>query len=166
MTPPPTSGELPTPWDRTPLIYSESISSRYPGFEVYLKLEVRCCVRWASVHAGLNDMRMLRLQTFQPSQCFKQRTQGALAQEVIQNKGGDASSVHFVVASSGNAALSLAQVSSTLGSKCTVFIVEDAATSYVLNTLKRYGANAIVFGKTYPAALEKAKTFVENTPNA
>jgi hypothetical protein len=29
------------PWDVTPLPYSESISARFPGYEVYLKLEVR-----------------------------------------------------------------------------------------------------------------------------
>lgn len=74
--------------------------------------------------------------------------------------------VHFVIASSGNAALSLAYASSKLGAKCTVFIVEDAASKYVLDTLKRCGATAIPYGKSYPEALKKSQEFAEANSNA
>lgn len=81
--------------------------------------------------------------------------------------GEDNAPVHFVIASSGNAALSLAHVASKLpGSKCSVFITKDAANPGVLSTLKRCGADVVVAGNKYFEALKEARDFVDVNPNA
>ncbi|KAF8323168.1 tryptophan synthase beta subunit-like PLP-dependent enzyme [Clavulina sp. PMI_390] len=130
-------------WERTPLIFSESLSAQL-GANIYLKME-----------------------SLQPSQCFKQRTIGFRAQEIYSQPEHGPGKTHLVMASSGNAALSLAQAASRLeGAKCSVFVTEDAGTPQVLEVFARYGANAVVYGKKYPDALEKAKEFVEANPDA
>lgn len=146
------------PWEVTPLLYSESISARFPGYKVYLKLDVRA----PPDHIPYAQSNHL-IQTLQPSQCFKQRTLGLLANQVYKKYGKD---THFVIASSGNAALSLAYVARGLGVPCSVFITLDAANPGLLDTLKRYGAGITVHGTTYPDALTKAEEFMLETPSA
>ncbi|KAF9519992.1 hypothetical protein BS47DRAFT_1287756 [Hydnum rufescens UP504] len=126
-------------WHQTPLLHSESITSRL-GCDVYLKLEI-----------------------FQPSQSFKYRGQAFFVQEALKQHGPD---VHLVIASSGNAALALAHVCQTLHVKCTVFLPSEAAKKNMLDTLDRLAVNLIVVpGEYYADALVKAMEFVATDKN-
>ncbi|KAF8323166.1 tryptophan synthase beta subunit-like PLP-dependent enzyme [Clavulina sp. PMI_390] len=129
-------------WERTPLIFSDSISARLNA-NVYLKLE-----------------------NLQPSQCFKQRTQSLLAHKIYSQPTHGAGNTHFVIASGGNAALCLAVACSQLeGAKLTVFVPEKTRGSALLDELGRYGAIVVIHGKTFPEAVEKALEFVKTNPD-
>ncbi|KAF9513027.1 hypothetical protein BS47DRAFT_1376820 [Hydnum rufescens UP504] len=119
-------------WHETPLLYSDSISSRL-GCDVYLKLE-----------------------TFQPPQSFKYRGQSLFVQEALSEHGPE---VHLVIASGGNAALALAHACCALQVRCTVFITEPAARKAMLDSLSRLQADVIVFGQDYVEALREAEGF-------
>ena len=96
----------------TPLIYSESLSSR-SRHHIWLKLE-----------------------TSQLTGSFKPRGIGRSAYAAVQKYGKD---VHLVVASGGKAGLGLALSARTLGVKCSVF-VHASTDRLIINKLQSYGA--------------------------
>ncbi|KAF8326357.1 tryptophan synthase beta subunit-like PLP-dependent enzyme [Cantharellus anzutake] len=126
-------------WTKTPLLYSESISSRL-GCNVFLKLE-----------------------TLQPTLNFKQRSQTKFAKQQFEKHG---SSLHLVMASGGNAAFALAYAAHTLGVKCTVFIPREAGKKIALDALRRWGTETIVDGDCYQDALSRAHEFASKHENA
>lgn len=102
-------------------------------------------------------------QHLHPSYSFKQRTEGLLAREYVKKHGP---TVHLVIASGGNAALSAAHAAQQLGVACTVFVPIPSCKPSMIETLQRFGATPNAYGETYGEAQDKAEEFVSITSNA
>ncbi|KAF8323204.1 tryptophan synthase beta subunit-like PLP-dependent enzyme [Clavulina sp. PMI_390] len=131
--------DVPNPWQKTPLIYSDALSARLDA-DVYLKLE--------HIHPGYS---------------FKQRSVGLLAREEVKKHGH---TMHLVIASGGNAALAAAHAAQQLGVPCTVFIPIPSYKASIAEVLERFGAKANGVGETYAEAQAQAEEYVANHPNA
>jgi len=152
------NGIITTPWEKTPLIYSGGLSDKL-GCNVYLKLEVSLIIPITSITRIQHEL----FQHLHPSHSFKQRTLGLLAHQYVKKHGP---SVHLVIPSGGNAALSAAHAAQQLGVACTVFVPIPSCNSSMIEALRRFGATPNAYGETYQEAQEKAEEFVSRTPNA
>ncbi|QRV74808.1 cysteine synthase [Ceratobasidium sp. AG-Ba] len=121
----------------TPLIFAPLMSGRL-GYDIYLKLE-----------------------NLQPSQSFKYRGISLYAARAVKEHGPG---VHLVTASGGNAGLALAWAGKALGVRTTIYIPKAA--HEVKPALLAAGAEVVIEGKDYAAALESARTFCSNTNHA
>ncbi|KAG9081524.1 hypothetical protein FS749_007599 [Ceratobasidium sp. UAMH 11750] len=121
----------------TPLIFAPLMSSRL-GYDVYLKLE-----------------------NLQPSQSFKYRGMSLYAARAVKEHGP---SVRLVAASGGNAGLALAWAGKALGVRTSIYI--PAAAYEVKPALLAAGAEVIIGGKDYAAALESAREYCAKTEHA
>ncbi|EGO03864.1 hypothetical protein SERLA73DRAFT_69687 [Serpula lacrymans var. lacrymans S7.3] len=125
-------------WFETPLVYSSHISQTI-GHSVYLKLE-----------------------NLQPSQSFKYRGVTHFAQHAKAQHGP---SVHFVIASSGNAGVAAAMAARALEVRCTVYLPEGVGQE-THNLLRKHGADIIIAGERYSQALQKLREDMKNDPTA
>jgi threonine dehydratase len=99
----------------------------------------------------LNNKVYLKAESLQPVGAYKFR--GALNKcSCLIEKYGD--NVNIITASSGNHGMACAYVAKTLGIKATVFVPEITP-KIKIDSIKRLGAEIIVYGKTYD------NTFIE-----
>ncbi|KAG2134491.1 tryptophan synthase beta subunit-like PLP-dependent enzyme [Suillus clintonianus] len=125
-------------WTETPLVYSSHISDII-GCAAYLKLE-----------------------NLQPSQSFKYRGISRFAQQSKEKHG---SSVHLMIASSGNAGLAAAMTARALGVKCTVFLPTDVSVD-TQQALRKQGADIVTIGEIYSQTLAALRDAVKKDRNA
>ncbi|KAG9127532.1 hypothetical protein FRC07_012548 [Ceratobasidium sp. 392] len=121
----------------TPLVFAPLMSSRL-GYDVYLKLD-----------------------SLQPSQSFKYRGLSLYAARAVKEHGPG---VHLVTASGGNAGLALAWAGKALGVRASIYL--PAAAHEVKPALLAAGAEVIIGGKDYAAALDSAREYCANTEHA
>ncbi|KAG8732757.1 hypothetical protein FRC12_019145 [Ceratobasidium sp. 428] len=101
------------------------------------------------------------LQNLQPSQSFKYRGMSLYAARAVKEHGPG---VHLVTASGGNAGLALAWAGKALGVRTSIYI--PVAAYEVKPGLLAAGAEVIIGGKDYAAALDSAREFCTNTEHA
>ena len=115
--------QLPTPWRRTPLIESRTLS-RAAGCRIFLKLE-----------------------NLQPSSSFKSRGIGNLILSTIQARqsspNSTPSNLHFYSSSGGNAGLAAVTAARTLGYPCSV-VVPTSTEDSIVYKLKAAGATEVI----------------------
>lgn len=75
-----------------------------------------------------------------PTGSIKDRSVWYMIKDVIDLNNSDQTSIHFVMASSGNAGISLAYFCQILGNECTIFVSKDIEKSK-LRILNKFGAH-------------------------
>lgn len=123
-TPTPT---LPTPWRKTPLIHSTTLSTQ-AGCRIHLKLE-----------------------NLQPSGSFKSRGIGNFLLSHLQgaDSPSDRKHTHFYSSSGGNAGLAAVHAAVTLGAPATI-VVPESTTEYMMAKMRKAGAtNVVQEGKSW-----------------
>ncbi|KAL4797591.1 L-serine dehydratase [Aspergillus venezuelensis] len=129
-----------TPWIRTPLIESRSLST-LAGCRILLKLE-----------------------NTQPSGSFKSRAMGAQILSHLYNPTNQGKRIHFFASSGGNAGLAAVCAAKTLGFPCTV-VVPVQTKSLMVDKLVKAGARKVVkFGETFAEAGEYMRDVVMQEP--
>ncbi|KAF5376551.1 hypothetical protein D9757_008299 [Collybiopsis confluens] len=124
-------------WQETPLLLSAPIS-RLLGANAFLKFE--------NAH---------------PSHAYKFRGMSLFVRRALQTHG---KSVHFVIASGGNAGLAVACAANIAGAKCTVYLPEGASES-TMRLLEGQNAEVIVVGKYYLEAVNAANEAASSHKN-
>ncbi|KAF1931398.1 tryptophan synthase beta subunit-like PLP-dependent enzyme [Didymella exigua CBS 183.55] len=118
MSPP--QDHLPTPWRRTPLIHSTTLSQS-AGCQIYLKLE-----------------------NLQPSGSFKSRGIGNLLLTHLRAQPPSArSSVHFYSSSGGNAGLACVVAAVSLGAPATI-VVPLSTSAFMIGKIRDAGASEVI----------------------
>lgn len=119
MSPP--QNDLPTPWRRTPLIHSSTLS-KSAGCQIYLKLE-----------------------NLQPSGSFKSRGIGNLLRSHLQSLAdpSDREKIHFYSSSGGNAGLACVVAAVSLGSPATI-VVPLSTSAFMISKIKEAGASEVI----------------------
>lgn len=118
MSPP--QDHLPTPWRRTPLIHSTTLSAS-AGFQIYLKLE-----------------------NLQPSGSFKSRGIGNLLLSHLSSLPRPSrQKCHFYSSSGGNAGLACVVAAVSLGSPATI-VVPLSTSSFMVQKLREAGASEVI----------------------
>ncbi|KAL4910978.1 hypothetical protein BDW74DRAFT_4485 [Aspergillus multicolor] len=135
----PQSSSLPsykTPWIRTPLIESSTLST-LAGCRILLKLE-----------------------NTQPSGSFKSRAMGAQILSHLHNPSNYGKSIHFFASSGGNAGLAAVCAARTLGFPCTV-VVPLGTKALMVEKLRKAGARDVIrHGETFAEAGEYMRDVV------
>ncbi|KAL4929938.1 putative L-serine dehydratase [Aspergillus undulatus] len=125
-----------TPWIRTPLLESRSLSS-LAGCRILLKME-----------------------NTQPSGSFKSRAMGAQILSHLNNPSNAGKRIHFFASSGGNAGLAAVCAAKTLGFPCTV-VVPVSTKQLMVEKLVKAGARDVVrFGETFAEAGEYMRDVV------
>ncbi|EJD47276.1 tryptophan synthase beta subunit-like PLP-dependent enzyme [Auricularia subglabra TFB-10046 SS5] len=92
--------------------------------------------------------------TLQPAKSFKYRG----ISHFIHVKHSEDASRHFVIASSGNAAIAAALACKALGARCSTFVPTDTNAN-IVEYLGKNGADVVLEGSGYPAAFIAATRF-------
>ncbi|KAG8690389.1 hypothetical protein FRC09_012000 [Ceratobasidium sp. 395] len=111
--------------------------------------------------SGTHGLEIACQQSLQPSQSFKYRGMSLYAARAVKEHGPG---VHLVTASGGNAGLALAWAGKALGARTSIYI--PAAAYEVKPGLLAAGAEVIIGGKDYAAALDSAREYCTNTDHA
>ncbi|KAF3038230.1 catabolic L-serine/threonine dehydratase [Didymella keratinophila] len=118
MSPP--QDHLPTPWRRTPLIHSSTLS-KSAGCQIYLKLE-----------------------NLQPSGSFKSRGIGNLLLSHLRRLDPTSrSQVHFYSSSGGNAGLACVVAAVSLGAPATI-VVPLSTSAFMIEKIREAGASEVI----------------------
>ncbi|KAL4966286.1 putative L-serine dehydratase [Aspergillus stella-maris] len=117
-----------TPWIRTPLIESRSLST-LAGCRILLKLE-----------------------NTQPSGSFKSRAMGAQILSHLYNPANSGKRIHFFASSGGNAGLAAVCAAKTLGFPCTVVVPVQTKNLMVEKLVKAGARDVIKYGETFAEA--------------
>jgi L-serine/L-threonine ammonia-lyase len=118
MSPP--QDHLPTPWRRTPLIHSSTLS-KSAGCQIYLKLE-----------------------NLQPSGSFKSRGIGNLLLSHLSSLPPSLrSSIHFYSSSGGNAGLACVVAAVSLGAPATI-VVPLSTSAFMISKIREAGASQVI----------------------
>ncbi|KAF3044352.1 catabolic L-serine/threonine dehydratase [Didymella heteroderae] len=116
----PSQDHLPTPWRRTPLIHSTTLS-KSAGCEIYLKLE-----------------------NLQPSGSFKSRGIGNLLLSHLRSSDPSSrSKIHFYSSSGGNAGLACVVAAVSLSAPATI-VVPLSTSSFMIGKLRDAGASDVI----------------------
>lgn len=117
---PPPQDHLPTPWRRTPLIHSSTLS-KSAGCQVYLKLE-----------------------NLQPSGSFKSRGIGNLLLTHLTSLAPSARpKIHFYSSSGGNAGLACVVAAVSLGAPATI-VVPLSTSAFMISKIREAGASQVI----------------------
>ncbi|KAL4950693.1 L-serine dehydratase [Aspergillus filifer] len=131
-----------TPWIRTPLIESRSLS----------------------ILAGCRIL--LKLENTQPSGSFKSRAMGAQILSHLHNPANNGKRIHFFASSGGNAGLAAVCAAKTLGFPCTV-VVPVQTKNLMVEKLVQAGARRVVkYGETFAEAGEYMRDVVMQQPDS
>lgn len=118
MSPP--QDQLPSPWRRTPLIHSTTLS-KSAGCQIYLKLE-----------------------NLQPSGSFKSRGIGNLLLTHLRSlPPSSRSSIHFYSSSGGNAGLACVVAAVALGAPATI-VVPQSTSAFMIAKIREAGAHEVI----------------------